>query len=57
MHMAEWHTLPDVEFLTPPPPSPVQDLPEEPWLPAWDVTLMTLAAFALIALATLLELT
>ncbi len=57
MHMAEWHAVPDVEFLTPQPPPPVHDMPEEPWLPAWDVTLMTLAAFALIALATLLELT
>lgn len=27
-----------------------QELPEEPWLPAGDVTLMTIAAFALIAL-------
>ncbi|WP_165585584.1 hypothetical protein [Roseococcus sp. SYP-B2431] len=26
------------------------ELPEEPWLPARDVSLMTLAAFALIAL-------
>jgi hypothetical protein len=57
MHMAECHALPDVEFLTPPPPPPVQDIPEDPWLPARDVTLMTLAAYALIALATLLELT
>lgn len=33
-------------------PSVAEDheLPEEPWLPARDVSLMTLAAFALIAL-------
>ena len=57
MPMAEWHTVPHVEFLTPQPPAPVQDAPEEPWLPAGDVTLMTLAAYALIALATFLEFT
>jgi hypothetical protein len=57
MHMAECHALPDVEFLAPPPPPPVEDIPEDPWLPARDVTLRTLAAYALIALATLLELT
>lgn len=55
MRMAEWSEAQALEFLTPEPPPPVQDLPEEPWLPAWDVTLMTMAAFALIALAALLE--
>ncbi len=55
MHMAEWSKAADIEFLTPEPPPPVQDLPEEPWLPAGDVTIMTLAAFALIALAALTE--
>jgi hypothetical protein len=55
MLTAEWHAAPDVQFLTPDQPPPVQDSPEEPWLPARDVTLMTLAAYALIALATLTE--
>ncbi len=55
MRMAEWNQAADIEFLTPEPPPPVQDLPEEPWLPAWDVTLMTLVAFALIALAAFTE--
>ncbi len=30
-----------------------EDQPDEPWLPARDVTLMTLAAFAVIAFASL----
>jgi hypothetical protein len=55
MRMVDWSEAQDIEFLTPEPPPPVQDLPEEPWLPAWDVTLMTVAAFALIALAALTE--
>jgi hypothetical protein len=45
----------DIEFLTPEPPPPVQDLPEEPWLPARDVTLMTIVAFASLALAATTE--
>ncbi|WP_431302914.1 hypothetical protein [Sediminicoccus sp. BL-A-41-H5] len=55
MRMVDWSEAQNIEFLTPEPPPPVQDLPEEPWLPAWDVTLMTVAAFALIALAALTE--
>ncbi|MDB5414284.1 MAG: hypothetical protein JWR10_2619 [Rubritepida sp.] len=35
----------------PPDPSEEHELMDEPWLPARDVSLMTLAAFALIALA------
>ncbi|UPY36111.1 hypothetical protein [Sediminicoccus sp. KRV36] len=55
MRMAEWSEAADIEFLTPGPPPPVQDYPDEPWLPARDVTIMTIAAYALIALATLTE--
>lgn len=54
MRMADWSEAQDIEFVSPEPP-PVQDLPEEPWLPAWDVTLMTIVAFAFIALAALTE--
>lgn len=42
------------ENVTPQPQPPVRVMLEEPWLPARGVTL---AAFALIAMATLLELT
>lgn len=55
MRTAEWRAIQDIETVTPEPPPPVQDCPEEPWLPAWDVTLMTIAAYALIALFTLTE--
>lgn len=55
MRMADWSEAQDIEFVSPEPPPPVQDLPEEPWLPAWDVTLMTIVAFAFIALAALTE--
>ncbi len=60
MQMAEAE-LP-APFKWPPPKAPLQpdprlppleDLPDEPWLPAWDVTLMTLAAFVAIAFASL----
>jgi hypothetical protein len=50
MQAAEWNAPPESKFFTPQPPPPSQDLPEEPWLPARDVTLMTLVAYALIAL-------
>ena len=36
-----------------PPPPAAEDMPEEPWLPARDVTLMTLAAFLVITFASL----
>ncbi|MEI6160056.1 MAG: hypothetical protein WCP77_09500 [Roseococcus sp.] len=55
MRMAEWSEAADIEFLTPEPPPPVQDLSEEPWLPARDVTIMTIAAYAFIALVALTE--
>ncbi len=41
---------PTLHFVAPPPP-PEDDIPDEPWLPARDVTLITLGAFAIITLA------
>lgn len=58
MHMAEWNEAQDIEFLTPEPPPSLQDLqdtPDEHWLPARDVTIMTIVAFALIAFAAFAE--
>lgn len=55
MQLAEWavsnSTVPE-----PPEPETHDDSwPVEPWLPARDVTLVTIAAYALIALAALTE--
>ena len=45
----------NVELVTQQPPPPAHDMVEEPRLPARDVTLMTLAAYALIVLASFTE--